>query len=350
MYHDGVWISGFNPIIKYLTGSSLVADLDTRLTSLQRADVAAYSAHLSVHASCLLDLSLYVSAANWAETTRPAYSALLPFPLTWTIPTLIRADAIARASRLGLAELDSDLDPNSGLHLSSGVPESFRRHLPLRSAKKSVTEEMTPEQAAAIRLHGVAENCLGALEEALGEDGRFFDDSVTSLDCLAFGYLALLLLAPVPRAFARDWIDENAPRIRALVNSMQASLLTQKLSWEKPQTRTWSAATARVVDSVVRHAPNVGEHYAAEMRYRNETGAKGFDTRALLMAAGALVTSAAVSSGVVYYRSLPHVGLATQTWHSPGAARLSQFGQLGSMLNSALGPMPSYGGRVSEVE
>lgn len=230
------------------------------------------------------------------------------------------------------------------------MPESFRRHLPLRGAKKSVTEEMTPEQAAAIRLHGVAEDCLGALEDGLGEYGSFFQGDLTSLDCLAFGYLALLQMAPVPRAFARDWIDENAPRIHAFVNSIQASVLTHRLSWEKPQMRTWTAATGRVVDSIVRHAPNLGEHYAAEMRYRNETGAKGFDARALLMAAGAVLTGAVVSSGVVYYRGLPPVGLATQTWHSPGAARLSQFGQLGSMLTSALGPMPSGGGRVAEVE
>ncbi|KAK1238274.1 hypothetical protein MKX07_006420 [Trichoderma sp. CBMAI-0711] len=347
LHHEDNWVSGFQPIVRYLSSAAIGKDLDEPLSSIQRADSVACSAYLRAHAGPLVDLSLYVSAANWVATTRPAYSSLLSFPLTWTVPTLIRAEAIARAEHLGLAELDSDFDPNGGLHLTGrdALPETFRRHIPLMT-KKTVREEMTPEQATAIRLFGLTEDCLKVLDDLMlgrSEDGpRFFfeDAAVSSLDCLAFGYLALMQKPPVPRSFLRDWLESKTPGLHKFVDSMLAAMTARgDLPWTDPAPTPAVRFGGRILDSVMRHVPGVGGHYAAEMRYRAERHKKGVDQRAAMLIVGAALVGLATGYGVQYYRALQPFGASSQTWEPRrGRTRLSDFGQLGTMLSSAMGP------------
>ncbi|KAL7817359.1 outer mitochondrial membrane transport complex domain-containing protein [Trichoderma gracile] len=349
LHHEDTWVSGFQPIVRYLSSAAIGNDLDEPLSSIQRADSVASSAYLRAHAGPLVDLSLYVSAANWVATTRPAYSSLLSFPLTWTVPTLIRAEAIARAEHLGLAELDSDFDPNGGLHLTGrdALPETFRRHIPLMAKKPSVREEMTPEQATAIRLFGLTEDCLKVLDDLMEEgngadDPRFFftDGAVSSLDCLAFGYLALMQKPPVPRSFLRDWLESKTPRLHKFVDSMLATMAARgDLPWTDPAPTPAVRFGGRILDSVMRHVPGVGGHYAAEMRYRAERQKKGVDQRAAMLIVGAALVGLATGYGVQYYRALQPFGASSQTWQPRRErTRLSDFGQLGTMLSSAMGP------------
>ncbi|KAL6862963.1 hypothetical protein ACO1O0_003206 [Amphichorda felina] len=344
--HDGVWTSGFRQIVNYLTSNSLCQDLDDGLTASQRADGFAYSAFLSAHAAPLLDLSLYVSAANWAATTRPAYSKLLPFPLTWTLPPLIRHEAIKRVEHLGLAEIDVDFDPNGGLHLSTGrdsLPETFRRHLPV-GTKKTVREEMTPEQAAAIRLFGLAEDCLSVLDGLLPTESNdlwLLRPSISSLDCLAFGYLAIMRDAPVPRSFIRDWMNQHAPQLSEYVSKMKSTCLEGPgpLPVSSPENASILSLGARTLDSAILNAPGMGEHYATELRHRAEEGTKGLDRRALMLAMSVMVTGAAVGYGLYFYKAMQPFGARIQAWRAMrGGSKLSQFGDLGFMLDSALGP------------
>ncbi|RFU76385.1 hypothetical protein TARUN_5877 [Trichoderma arundinaceum] len=346
--HDGNWTSGFQPIVQYLASAALCDGLDEALSPIQRADTVAYSAYLSAHAGPLVDLSLYVSAANWATTTRPAYSSLLSFPLTWTVPTLIRSEAIKRAEHLGLAELDTDFDPNGGLHLTAGrdsLPETFRRHIPLMT-KKTVREEMTPEQATAIRLFGLTEDCLTVLNDLIQEKDeehpRFFTETaVSSLDCLAFGYLALMQKPSVPRAFLKDWLEPKTPRLHKFVDSMLTSGIAGRgdLPWVAPDPTSVVRFSGRIFDSVLRHLPNLGEQYAAEMRRRAEQQTKGLDQRALILIVGAVLTGLATGYGFQAYRAMQPFGASTQSWQPRRSrTRLSEFGQLGTMLSSAMGP------------
>lgn len=330
---------------------SLGEDLDNSLNAAQQADLVAYSAYLFSHAAPLVDLSLYVSAANWSATTRPAYSSLLPFPLTWTLPPLIRADAIKRAEHLGLAELDTDFDPNGGLHLTAGrdaLPESFRRHLPAVT-KKTVREEMTPEQAVAIRLYGLTEDCLSVLSDLMSgnQDGEksdrksphFFGQTrPSSLDCLAYGFLALMTVPAVPRSFLRDWIEAETPVMIDFVKSMAPS----NVEWAGREPATLLGSTSRVTDSILRNMPSLGEHYTNELRYRTEQGIKGLDQRALMMILSVMATGAAVGYGLHMYKTLQPFGARSQIWRAQrGGSKLSKFGELGSMLTSAMGAFPS---------
>lgn len=370
LQHNGAWTSGFRRIVNYLVRHGLAADLDQPSSSSSSdssksavPDTLAYSAFLAEHAAPLLDLSLYVSAANWTAATRPAYSSLLPWPLTWTVPPLVRQSAVDRSRHLGLAELDTDFDPTRGLHLSTGresLPESFRRHLPAVD-NRTVREHMTPEQAAAIRLSSLAEGCFSVLVDLLNASSQSvqsFDSSesldakagfllgptLSSLDCLALGYLSLMHDAPVPRAFLRDSMDRSAPQLTAYLarvrsaTRLDSSPLSVTLA---PPANTVLAVSARALDTAIRNAPGVGERYADEVRYRAEKGIAGaLHPRSLFMAAGLVAAGAVLAYGVVSYRALPPFGARSQTWSRVHGGRLGQFGDLGSMLSSALGPVP----------
>ncbi|KAF4125072.1 sorting and assembly machinery component 37 [Geosmithia morbida] len=367
--HNGVWTSGFRHIVGYLSRHGLASDLDGHLTTRQRADSAAYSSFLAEHAAPLVDLSLYVSAANWSAATRPAYGDLLPWPLTWTVPPLIRQQAIDRSQHLGLAELDGDFDPTRGLHLSTGresLPESFRRHLPATASNRSVRESMTPEQATAIRLFSLAGDCLSALTNLLSQSSSSSSDkdggtarttdtaatpaatllggpSISSLDCLALGYLSLMHDAPVPRAFLRDYIDQKAPQLKGYMAGVRRACSSlQEPPVAPPLPNTFLSVTTRALDTAIRNAPGLGEYYADEARYRAEHDIHGLDRRALMLVMGVVVTGAAVGYGVVAYRAMPPFGTRRQVWtQSRASSKLAQFGDLGSIISGALGPMPS---------
>ncbi|RDA89577.1 hypothetical protein CP533_6969 [Ophiocordyceps camponoti-saundersi (nom. inval.)] len=335
LYHDGVWVSGYGQIVDHLAS---IVDLNRDLDASQLGQVAAFSTFLYAHAAPLVHLSLYVSAANWSATTRPAYSAILPFPLTWTVPPLIRAEAIQRVQHLGLADLDSDLDPTPLNAGRDALPEALRRRLPVISTK-SVRDEMTPEQASAIRLVALINGCLPVLEAQLQGSGppRFFPGaetgSLSSLDCLAYGYLALMLKPDVPRAFLRDWTLTHAPRLTEFVNVMTP----MDLPWFAPEPQTLVRSSIRLVDSVVRNFPTLGEHYADETRSRARREVRGLDRSIVTLVASLAAAGLAVGYGYHAYRSLQPFGAVSQVWTSGRAGSRLRYGQVGSMLGSALG-------------
>lgn len=327
----------------YLTSNSICRNLDEKLDATRQADCDAYTAYLLSRVAPLVDLSLYLSAANWSATTRPAYSSLLSFPLTWTLPPLIRAEAIKRATNLGLADLDTDFDPNGSLHLSAGrdaLPQSLTIHLPART-KKTVREEMTPEQAAAIRLSSLTQERLSILVAAMDqgstetEQPRFFSSTpISSADCLAYGFLALMVKPQVPRPFLRDWLETSAPQLIRFVDS----ITLQDVPCSSPETSPMSTTIGRTVDSAIRNMPGLGLWYSDEMRRRGELGATGFDQRALALMMGFVVTGTVFGYGLYVYKLSQPFGARSQIWTAwSGGSKLSQFGELGSMLNFAMG-------------
>jgi sorting and assembly machinery component 37 len=223
---------------------------------------------------------------------------------------------------------------------------------------------MTPEQAAAIRLYALADDCLSIVASLLQDNGsegkslRFFEgDSPSSLDCLAYGFLALMLVPDVPRSFLKDWIRAETPQLATFVESMTPT----DLAWSPAEMPTVMGSTARVLDSVVRNMPSVGELYTDEMRHRTEAGVKGLDQRALVVIMGLMISGAAVGYGLHMYKSLQPFGARTQIWRQlHGESKLSQFGDLGNILTSAMGPyrpdpvpsdvVPAPSGRLVDVD
>lgn len=268
--HDtvsGTWITGFHPIVRYLSALNPRWDLDAHLTAsssqpsqeqvtsvsasanaaaTRAADLTAYTTFLQTTAPPLLALSLYVSSANWAATTRPAFSTLLPFPLAWTEPPVLRNRMCEVAAHLGLSDLNIDAagEENGGRSNDEGflkIPESLRPRGP-----RGVRAALSPEQTALFRLEAAAgDGCLAVLEDLKrqGEmDGRRFflsshdgnsdsqttttegQDKPTTLDCLAFAYLALMLVPEVPRPWLRDLIRRRYECLSLFVDGIRDEL------------------------------------------------------------------------------------------------------------------------------
>ena len=130
------------------------------------------------------------------------------------LPHSIRAGAKARTAHLGLSSLDIDSDKPEEED-KNPVPESLRK-------TEGVTSILgNPESAAQIRLHGLAKNFLQPLQELRGQ-GRFFvGEKPTTLDCLALGYLGLLLFPDLPSPWAAKTIRNEFPQLAAFVHDMQ---------------------------------------------------------------------------------------------------------------------------------
>lgn len=239
--------------MRYLSALNPRWDLDADLgqEAAAAADLIAYRTFLQTTAPPLLALSLYVSSANWAATTRPAFSSLLPFPLAWTEPPALRKRMCDVAAHLGLSDLNIDA---AGEDESSSTDDRGFLKIPERLRPRGlpgVRAALSPEQTALFRLEAAAgEGCLAVLEDLKrqGEvDGRRFfflghnketQDRPTSLDCLAFAYLSLMLVPEVPRPWLRDLIRRRYECLSLFVDGIRDEILgggdsSEVLPWQQ---------------------------------------------------------------------------------------------------------------------
>ncbi|KAF3802875.1 Metaxin-like protein [Colletotrichum gloeosporioides] len=349
LHANGVWVTGYASIVSHLrTTHSL--DLDSRLTPSERADALALAAHVDAHLAPLLDAYLYADHDNWAAVTRPALSQILGFPLSWTVPVLLRQGAEARSAHLGFGSLGEDDDDDAAadgdVKAGQGTLDRAMKHLPV-SGQKSVMEEMRARTARGIRLHAVTVDALAPLEEqrakgerTRGEKMRFFGgDAPTSLDCLVFGHLVLVqAAAAAPEAWLLSIFAKKFPHLNEMVHCVRDECLprARALPWA-PAPPSALRTAARLLDTVVQHTPNLGEFYLGEWRRRAETKAAGVaDRRTVALAGGVLAAGTAIAYGVWTYRSLPPWGARTMSWDAEKGG-LRRFGELGAMLDFSFG-------------
>jgi sorting and assembly machinery component 37 len=358
--HDGAWISGYAAITSHLVAIK-IPDRGLGLTDAQDADILAYSTYLATRARPLLDLSLYVSAENWSEVTRPALTAALPFPLGWTVPPALRATAVQRVAAIGLKNLDADMNDVSPLSLSltPSLTEEKREKATkldiqwpreflagLEPERRTVLESMAPDQVAAIPLVAEARKCLAVLDDLRpkwedqkgdAKKRRFFypdDGSISSFDCLAFGYLALMDLPTLPRNWLQAELRRTFPQLHRFVQEMNFAVLQSQ-----PDPLPWVAAppaalqiARRFLHDIVLRIPTVGQVYHQEWRRRAEKKTNSPDGNAVLLGAGILAAASAV--GFTYYLYHASFGAPLQVWMAEKRrSRLSEFGDLESMLN-----------------
>ncbi|CAO1596216.1 hypothetical protein XANCAGTX0491_000068 [Xanthoria calcicola] len=214
---DSFWIAGFqNIVVRLLETSKGQWHLDRDCTTQDRADISAYTSFLQTHAQPLIDLNLYVSSENYHASTRPAYSHILLWPNTWLLPPQRRAAAKARTDHLNFSSLDLDtVDqqeedrlPKSQFAAGTEIPTRLLPRTTASLAKKR------GQHAARFRLDRLAEGCLGPLNDLLkGKQHLLSSDKqrMTSLDCLALGYLALALVPTMPQPWLANKIKGSYP-------------------------------------------------------------------------------------------------------------------------------------------
>lgn len=339
--HDtdaGTWTTSFNPIVAHLSKISPAWDLDAPLTALQRADSAAYAAFLAGTAAPLLALSLYVSSANWAGTTRPAYSTVLPFPLTWTEPLAARRRMCHVADHLGLSDLNIDDTPDENASRSAAdqdargflkIPER------LRPRKTGVKAFLSPEQTNLFRLEAAARECLGALADLKGQGhhvndgddgegdgaaGRRFllgHGKPTALDCLAFGYLALMLVPEVPRPWLRDAMRRRYDCLCVFVDGVRDELFGGDVMASLPWRPAGFGDEAGGPWRATRFARGA-LRAAVPGRWLTRVGDAGASGSGAVLAAalGSSVTALGLVGSVLLYRHLSPFGSVLYRWET----------------------------------
>ena len=76
-----------------------------------------------------------------------------------------------------------------------------------------------PQHAAQFRLEALAEAALEPLSELLADKSYFLSEkSMTSLDCLALGYLSLALLPKMPQSWLADKMKKKYPNLCTFVS------------------------------------------------------------------------------------------------------------------------------------
>lgn len=337
-------------IVSYLSQHSDWAVSDA-LTATQQAETLAHAAYLSSRGSALVSFSLYVSPSAWAELTRPAYSTLLPFPLTWTVPPKLREAAIAKTEHLGLDHLAADVDPQDGSSQSKTMAPTTTTGFLRLPIKPKVTEVMQPEQLAAIRLQSYTEEFFSVLHELRGSSLYFFErEKPSPLDFLAFGYLRLLRVR-TPHPFMEDCMkrSEAGAHLSRFLEHMQNSDMVwcegkpgDNLPWTGAAPRGVLGTLGQFVNGALGHIPGF-EGSLSQLRGEGirDEGQRG-DSTEVLMAIGGAMAALAAAGGTLLYRSMPPLGANTHRFETPQQQQggLNKFGQAGAMIDHLPGFKP----------
>ena len=153
--------------------------------------------------------------------------------MTWTVTPTIHAQAKSRTDHLGLSSLDLQYtgDNQAGRPAVGAdiVPDS------LRSTPQSLLSLVRrPETASRFKLEALADRFLRPLNILLGEKKYFVSQSsFSSLDCIAYAYLALMLRPQVPQPWVREIVDRRYPRLQTYVASIVTSCLRGSVGVEK---------------------------------------------------------------------------------------------------------------------
>jgi hypothetical protein len=204
-----------------------------------------FLSYLEYNVRPLLDLLLAVSAENYAAGLRQSIAAQFSWPLRFPASRLVRGRARERSAHLGLDALDTDITDErkldasygrvgggeeaggagagggrggsgQGVELPSWVPRGPSRSGRLDQAR----------HAQKIRLDALVTAALEPLHELLGDKAYLLsDERPSSLDCVAFAYLALGLLPDVPQPWFAQTLRAKFGRLCRYVGRTRRSFL-----------------------------------------------------------------------------------------------------------------------------
>lgn len=342
------WTAGLSGIITQLRSQRppTFRDPDSGLSASAWGTTTAYAAYIASAASPLLALSLYASPANWTTVTRPAYSAALPFPLGWTEVAPVRHAWVAVGEPLGL-----DLVEEEGGKTASDAKEGS---LPadqgtvdtgilagLKKARAEKDEEpLTPEQKPRVQLNGLIGEVLGVLAELkaehrwfLGETNDGKNNGPTTLDCTAFGYLALMVIPDLPRPWLREEMTDQYPSLCTFVQDMRFTCfdgMASSLPWSEDASHdSILNVNLRLAQGAIHNIPGVGNHWQRWWAARNDEGSS--TSADLLLALGATLAAAVLVRGFVFHHHIPPLGAPLQRWERPQSG-LRGFGAAGALF------------------
>jgi sorting and assembly machinery component 37 len=185
----------------------------------------------------------------------------------------------------------------------------------------------TPQQNQ-FKLEALTAELFEPLEEILGQKTYLLsDDGATSVDCLALGYLALILIPDLPYTFLRKAMQTKAPRLstyterlrqrcygtvdvevaHALDEARRSIPDAAPLPWQPPQRANLATVCSTLLNNLADATPILKDIRSSERLRRAaqspDSGLSGIESRALSEYATGqkkdmLVSIAAVAGGV----------------------------------------------------
>ncbi|KAL4811024.1 Tom37 C-terminal domain-containing protein [Aspergillus unguis] len=270
--NGSTWVSRFRNIVDYLRQYSNGAwDLDRDLSTLDRADSAAFSSFVESHAQALLDLSLYVTSQNYYNSTSPAYGAILQWPNQWILPPQLHAAAKARTEHLGLSSLDlEEMEEKRKRDHSAAVAAGRIPQNLITRPRETVSNLLgRTSQQHQFRIEALTGELFVPLEELLDDKTHLLSGrGPSSLDCLAVGYLSLALVPDLPVSWLRGSIQRKGPRLSQYVERMRSELFgtvnvsdafkfnaDSKLPWQAPERASFASVGTSLLTSLADSTP-----------------------------------------------------------------------------------------------
>ena len=179
------------------------------------------SSHLVQNFSPLVDLSLYSSPDNYHETVRPAFSAAVGFPESWSIPPGRYTLAQEKVQRLGLKASDlTVLATPESLSSDSGSTRAFEEpSLPHGNPDDNNNPTIAHQLAAKKRLVSQVTISLDPINTLLKSRSEpyLFGDQPSLADCYLLAFSSLALVPELPAPFLANSIRSNFKRLDGYV-------------------------------------------------------------------------------------------------------------------------------------
>ncbi|GAB7355825.1 hypothetical protein MBLNU459_g6494t1 [Dothideomycetes sp. NU459] len=336
----------------------IISSIASELTEKQQADLTALSAFVEANGQPLLDISLYVSFENYRLRTRPAFTKILPWHTNFLLPPQLRASAKSRTSHLGISNLDVDdvhddiIDKPSSLQSSQKpIEHDTERHArKLLGSRRSIRSMLqTSEHAAAFRLKALADNYFGPLAEFLGENDYLLGTyEPSTVDCLAYGYLSLMLYPDMPQTWLASTIRSRYPRLADYIDRLRkyfgvdaeaehalnpsATHGKRNLPWTAPQSLSALAALSHASRFLTQHVPFTTP--AIQLQLQPDRKQSVLQTHLLALLGVASTALALFGYWAFHNIAWPH----GEAVHLFGRKRLTDYGAAGAAL-SALGAL-----------
>ena len=233
---NGQYVEGFQKISRHI--SELSDSRPSSLDAKQKPDATALSSFITWHAQILLDISLYVSYENYL-VTRSAFTKILPWYANYIIPPARRNAARTRTEHLGISSIDVDDVHEDISNKPQGIadvgkeksfePETQKRASLLLPSRNTVSGLLRrPEHSAVFKLHALAQNFFEPLQDMLGDSDYFLGRSeMSEMDCLAYGYLSLMLYPDLPQSWLRTTLQKKYAKLVAFAERMHRELGTE---------------------------------------------------------------------------------------------------------------------------
>ncbi|KXL49225.1 hypothetical protein M433DRAFT_158864 [Acidomyces richmondensis BFW] len=308
------------------------------------ADDVALAAFLDAHGSVLLDLSLFVSGENYREATRGEFTRILPWYANYILPPSRRRQACERTASLGIETSSPDVNdkssPSSDAVFESDPQARASLLLPRKPTLRSLLS------SSSFRLHALATSFFTPLQNFfVAHQHLSRDTEIREIDCLVYGYLALMFYPTLPDAWLRETLRRDEfGKLRAWVNRVHNELglgMEGVLPWTIPSASNLQNNT---LSTLIPHLPILGPLCAgttAIISCRSSSSTWQRDHTSLplfVLAAGTFGLGIYISflrAGVVFWPAHQQMGQGTH--HIFGRRRWEDYGELGAAIAGVWG-------------